>query len=36
MCGAYQVLVSGEGVTGEVVPPELKPEDAAKKPTSRS
>src|SRR5687768_4093239 len=28
MAGAYQVLVTGTGVTGEVVPQEMKPEDA--------
>ncbi len=33
MYGAYQVLISGEGVTGEVVHPPLKLEDLAKKPT---
>jgi hypothetical protein len=33
MYGAYQVLVSGEGVAGEVVHPPLKLEDLAKKPT---
>ena len=33
MYGAYQVLVSGSGVTGEVVHPPLKLEDLAKKPT---
>ena len=33
MFGAYQVLVSGEGVSGEVVPSEAKQEDPAKKPT---
>jgi hypothetical protein len=33
MYGAYQVLVSGCGVTGEVVHPPLKLEDLAKKPT---
>src|SRR5262245_33669327 len=32
MFGAYQVLVSGSGVSGEVVPPEVKQEDPAKKP----
>ncbi len=31
MAGAYQVLISGEGVKAEVVPLEKKPEDAAKK-----
>jgi hypothetical protein len=31
MAGAYQVLVSGEGVKAEVVPPEKKPDDATKK-----
>jgi hypothetical protein len=33
MFGAYQVLVSGEGVTGEVTPSDVKQDDAAKKPT---
>jgi len=28
MMGAYQVLVSGTGATGEIVPQEMKPEDA--------
>lgn len=32
MHGAYQVLVSGEGVAGEIVPPEMKQEEVAKKP----
>src|SRR5262245_40158791 len=32
MAGAYQVLVSGEGVKGEVVPLDTKQEDTAKKP----
>ncbi len=32
MHGAYQVLVTGSGVTGEVLPPPAKPEDAQKKP----
>jgi hypothetical protein len=32
MYGAYQVLVSGEGVTAEVLPIAMKPEEAAKKP----
>src|SRR5207244_4890029 len=32
MAGAYQVLISGDGVTGEIVPPETKPDDSAKKP----
>src|SRR5262245_35310670 len=31
--GAYQVLISGEGVSGEVVPPDVKQDDPAKKPT---
>ncbi|MDX1946833.1 MAG: hypothetical protein SFU86_15635 [Pirellulaceae bacterium] len=31
--GAYQVLISGSGVTGEVVPPPFKLDDLAKKPT---
>src|SRR5262245_11181426 len=33
MHGAYRVLVSGKGVAGEAVPPEIKPDDPAKKPT---
>jgi hypothetical protein len=33
MFGAYQILVSGADVTGEVIPPETKQEDPAKKPT---
>ncbi len=33
MYGAYQVLISGEGVTGEVVHPPLKLEELSKKPT---
>lgn len=33
MYGAYQVLVSGTGVTAEVVLSPVKPEDLAKKPT---
>ncbi|WP_425614449.1 hypothetical protein NA78x_004317 [Anatilimnocola sp. NA78] len=35
MYGAYQILVSGQGVTGEVVPSEIKPADAAKKPVEQ-
>jgi hypothetical protein len=31
MEGAYEILVSGEGVRGEIIPPEIKPEDAGKK-----
>ena len=31
MAGAYQVLISGQGVKAEVVPAEKKPDDAAKK-----
>src|SRR5712671_6530167 len=31
MAGAYQVLISGEGVAAEVVPPEKKPDDSGKK-----
>src|SRR5262245_56159873 len=31
MAGAYQVLISGQGVSAEVVPSEKKPEDVAKK-----
>jgi hypothetical protein len=33
MLGAYQVLVSGEGVVAEVVPPETKQDEPAKKAT---
>jgi hypothetical protein len=33
MAGAYQVLISGEGVLGEVLPSEAKPTDPAKKAT---
>lgn len=32
--GAYEVLVSGAGVTGEVIPPQTKPADDGKKPTT--
>lgn len=32
MLRAYQVLITGEGVTAEVQPPMLKPEEEAKKP----
>lgn len=32
MYGAYEVLISGSGVTGEVLHPAPKPEDAEKKP----
>src|SRR5688572_1590163 len=32
MYGAYEILISGNGVTGEVLPVDIKPEDAAKKP----
>jgi hypothetical protein len=32
MFRAYQVLITGEGVTAEVQPPMLKPEEEAKKP----
>src|SRR5207302_3527207 len=32
MFGAYQVLVSGDGLSGQIVPAEVKPEDSAKKP----
>jgi hypothetical protein len=35
MFGAYQVLVSGTGVTGEVVPGEVTAEEAAKKPVEK-
>ncbi|WP_254510443.1 PPC domain-containing protein [Anatilimnocola floriformis] len=35
MYGAYQILVSGNGVTGEVLPSEIKAEDAAKKPVEQ-
>lgn len=31
MAGAYRVLISGEGVTGEVLPPDANPENSAKK-----
>ena len=34
--GSYRVIVSGEGVTGEVVHPEKKPEDAKKTPNLTS
>ena len=32
MFGAYDVLVSGEGVTGKIIPPEMTEEEKAKKP----
>jgi len=32
MYGAYEILVSGTGVSGEILPVDIKPEDAAKKP----
>ena len=32
MHGAYQVLITGSGVTGEVIHPPARPEDAQKKP----
>ena len=32
MYGAYQVLVTGKGVTGEIIHPEMKDEDEDKKP----
>ncbi len=32
MFGAYEILVSGQGVTGEVLPMTMTPEEAAKKP----
>lgn len=32
MLRAYQVLITGDGVTAEVQPPMLKPEEEAKKP----
>lgn len=32
MQGAYQVLISGTGVKGQIVPPEPRKDDAAKKP----
>jgi hypothetical protein len=35
MFGAYQVLVSGTGVTGEVVPAAVTAEEAAKKPVEK-
>ena len=31
MAGAYQVLISGEGLTAEIVPPEKKADDTGKK-----
>ena len=34
MAGAYQVLVSGEGVAADVVPSETKPDDSDKKSTT--
>lgn len=36
MLGAFQVLVGGEGVKGEVLAPELKPEELEKKPKLES
>src|SRR5687768_11626856 len=36
LLGAYQVLVTGTGVTGEVVEPDLKPEELEKKPNLTS
>src|SRR5687768_919038 len=36
LLGSYQVLVSGSGVTGEVIPPDIKPEELAKKPNLTS
>lgn len=35
MYGAYQILVSGQGVTGEVIPSDVTAEDAAKKPVEQ-
>jgi len=32
MFGAYDVLVSGDGVTGKIIPPEMTDEEKAKKP----
>lgn len=32
MSGAYQIFVTGQGVTGEVVPPEMKPGEQPAKP----
>ncbi|MDP7206308.1 MAG: hypothetical protein QGH11_12110, partial [Pirellulaceae bacterium] len=32
MFGAYDVLVSGDGVTGKIIPPEMTEEEKAKKP----
>ena len=32
MLGAYEVLVTGEGVTGEIIPPEVKEDPKDKKP----
>ena len=34
MAGAYQVLISGDGVSGEIIPQTSKPDDSAKKSTS--
>src|SRR5882724_8053540 len=34
MAGAYRVLISGDGVRGEIVPQATKPDDSAKKSTS--
>lgn len=34
LAGAYEVLVSGEGVAGEVIPPPTKPGDEGKKTTT--
>ena len=31
MFGAYDVLVSGDGVTGKIIPPEMTEEEKAKK-----
>jgi hypothetical protein len=36
LLGAYQVLLSVSGVTGEVIAPDLKPEELAKKPNLQS
>jgi hypothetical protein len=33
LVGGYQVLIGGDGVSGEVVPPEMKPDESAKKST---
>jgi hypothetical protein len=35
MYGAYEIIVSGDGVRGEILPSDIKPEDAAKKPVEQ-